>query len=867
MRKLLAALRNLLAGRNAHAELDDELRFHVEMETEANRARGLSAREARRRALADLGSRRSTVEGVSDVRSIGLETTWRDAVHAIRRLRAEPGFAAAAILTLALGIGANTAVFGVVDAVLLRPLPYPEPDRVVEIGNSGQGFVKFSRVLEVWPPALSESPAFEAIGLYVTGAVNVGGESAARVRAAVVTPAFFDVLAVPPALGRALVPSDENGDGRIVVLSDRVWRARFDADPGVIGRRIVIDASPFTIVGVMPRGVAFPTGTMLWMPTNAPTGAKGPVPVTTAVGRMRSGVTPLEARELVIEAAEVNPSSADRVRVESLRHALVGTLTPLAVTVSIAAALVLLVACINATNLLLARVSRRRREFAVRRALGATTGRLVRQVLVESVALSVVGALVALPVALWTLQSARFVLPPTWHGVADISLGSRTLAAVAGLTLFSGVLFGLGPSLSLRSGRAIDAARVAAAPAGDRLWRWFRQGLLVGELAIALILTVGATALTLQVRDMMTVDLGVRGEHALAAELFLPRSTYPTDEARRAFFTDLDAALRATAGVAEVGLADQLPGRAPGMLVAERIGTADGLAAAGPRGAAVVLSASPGYFAAAGLDVVAGRPFGAGDDHLGQPAALVSEGFADALGVSPSRLIGATLAGRAAPGEGRPETIVGVVRDVRLHGPDYPAAVAIYLPFDVKLPVFGPAHIVVRGTGDPVSLAPLLRAAVTALDPDVPLHDIQTFDAIRARLLADRRLAMGTMLVFAGLALALSVVGIYAVTSYLVQHRTREIGIRLAIGASQGAICRDVLRRGAGPALAGILVGAGVSVMLGRIAVSRVPGLEDVGAGMLVALGGGLLAVAFVATLLPALRAMRIDPVKTLRAE
>jgi predicted permease len=861
--RLLAYFRNRLTGRNVEAELDDELRFHVEMEIAANRARGVPETEARRRALADLGSLPDAREGVRDARAIGLESIWRDVRYALRRLRAEPGFAAAAIFTLALGIGANTAVFGVVDAVLLRPLPYPHPERVVEIRKTGQGFVRFSRVLEVWPLELRESPAFDAIGLYVEGRVNLGGETSARVQAAVVTPAFFDVLAVPPALGRTFAEDDAAGEGRLVVLSDRLWRERLGDDPDVVGRSVTLDASSFTVIGVMPAGVSFPSGAMLWILTNAPTDAKGHVPVATVVGRLRAGIPPAGAKTLVMSAAGMDAARADTVAVEPLREALVGSIRPIAFLIWAASGLVLFVACINATNLLLARVSRRQREFAVRRALGATNGRLVQQTLVESTVLAAAGTLAALPAAVWTLHSARLLLPATWHGVAEIAVGGRTLVAVGVLALLAGVLFGLGPSLSLRSGRAVEALRLSAAAGDDRGWRRFRHVLLVAEVAIALFLMVGATALVTTVRDMMRIDMGATGERALAMELSLPRHAYQS-AGRTAFFSRLDGALRALPGVEEVGIADQLPGRAPDLLVAHDIALEDRPGASGRPRIALLLSASPGYFSAAGIDVVAGRAFTAAD---GRSVTVVSEGFAQALGVAPARLIGERLASSTAGRDGVRETIVGVVRDVRMHGPENAFSVAIYRPLAAAPPTTVPAHLVVRAAGDPLALAPSIRAAVAAIDSDLPLYNVETFDDIRKRLLADRRMAMLTLLVFAGLALALSAIGIYGVTSCLVQFRTKEIGIRLAIGASRGAICRDVVARGATTALAGIVIGTAASIAMARVVASRVPALDGVGFGALAALGVGVFAVALLATMLPALRAMRIDPVVTLRAE
>jgi putative ABC transport system permease protein len=797
---------------------------------------------------------------------IRARNTLRGLSFGIRLLRRQPGFAAAAIATLALGIGANAAVFGVVDAVLLRPLPYPAPERVVEIKGRSQGFVRLGPTSIVWPSALEDSSAFTAIGLYFTGGINFSAESALRLSAAGVSPAFFEVLGVAPARGRTFTTDEPGAAGRVAVISHRVWRDHLRGDPAVVGRSIDLDGSPFTVIGVMPPRVSFPAGTDIWVPTGAPTGVMGVVPVATVFARVADGVPISSVRDVVIAAADVGPEEAETVRVDSLRDALSSGVRPIAVAVWMAAALVLVVATINTTNLLLTRVARRRREFMVRGALGATRADLVRQILAESLVLSTLGAAAAIPAAWWILEAARMLLPATLHGVADIGFDTRMLAAIGGVTVVTAFLFGLGPALSLRTGVAADGLRGHAAAGGDRRWHRFRSGLLVAEIAIALVLLAGATALVSSVQAVMRVDMGASGDRAVAMELSLPRAKYAAIEARRTFFRQIESVVTGLPGVEDVGLSNQLPGRSASLLVGTSI-EIEGAPAPATRAVAVQLSASPGYFSAIGIQLLAGRSFTGQDGPEGVPVAIVSEGFASRLGLAPATLIGRRLGRPAGRDRGEPQTIVGVVRDVRLRGPDDAFAATVYLPFAVEAPRSAPAYLVVRGTSDPMGLVAGIRAALSQVDRNVPVSNIKTFEEIRESLMTQQRLATLTMLIFAALTFSLAVIGLYSVISYVVQVRTREIGIRLAMGASRSGICGAILRSGLAHTAIGLIVGASAAAFLLRTASSRISSIEVPSPMVLVLLSLAIAAVAALATLIPAWRAARIDPAVTLRAE
>ena len=855
--------------RSAEPDITAELESHLQHHIDDNLRAGMTPAEARRVAVLRLGSAEAVKEAYRDRAGLPwLDGMFRDVRFACRTLARRPGFMLAATTTLALGIGANAAVFSIVDAVLLRPLPYPHPERIVEISGPGQSFVDFGSVLRVHPRELRDNPAFSSIGLYIAGGANLGGAPAVRVYGAAVSPGFFAALGVSPILGRTFTDADLDASDRVVVISHRLWRHRLMSDPLVVGRSLTVDGAAFVIMGVMPAGVSFPAASELWIPTNAPTALMGSVPAPRLIARLNEGVTPSHARSEVLNVTKMKESRAKLVKVEALREALVGAVRPVAVLIWIASALVMLIACINAANLLLARVSGREREFTVRRALGASRGQLVRQVFIESLALSAVAAVLALPAAFWTLETARALLPAQLHGASDFAISGRVILFTAAAALFTALIFGAGPCLSIRT---MSGGVLRAQTAGMIVpfWRRFRSALLIGEIAMTMVLLAGAGTLVASVQRVMDIDIGATGERAVAIELTLAGEKYKSADLRRAFFSRLVAAVRALPGVETAGLATMLPGRAPAMLLARPM-VPDGETPGPDRSMAIQMAASPGYFEAAGIDVLAGRTFTERDVAGAPPVVVVTEGYARALGRMPQSIIGARAgaAGTLRDGTALPaEEIIGVVRDVRLHGPETDFDPGIYSPLDVSPGRTGSMHLVVRGAGDPLLLVPAIRTVVGAIDADLPLFNVRTFDEIRHALLAERRFAMSTMVLFAALAFALSAIGLYGVVNYLVQLRSREIGIRLAIGASRMRICRDVLLSGTVHAVVGVTAGLCATAALAQVANSRVSGMQQIDVLMLCGLGAVVIAVAGLATWIPAWRAMRIDPALTLRAE
>jgi putative ABC transport system permease protein len=642
--RLRFLMRNLFGSGQADRALEAELQSAVELLAADHEARGLTPAAARRAAKVELGGTAQIAEHVRDVRlGHALSTVWSDARYGWRGLRRSPGFSVVAILTLALGIGANTALFSVADAVLLRPLPYPDSDRLVAVENAS--------ALINWRGDLrrdvEESAVFVDVGTYVAGAVNVGGDSAPqRVRAAAVSPGFFKALDPQPIAGRAFTADDLKVDLRQAVISDALWKRRRPAlRPG---EEVLINGRTFVIVGIMPPRMDFPGGTDVWLPTGSDSQIAGSASAPSAIARLAPGVTPDRARIVIdrIAAAAANGSrNAEERRglVVPLHDALVGPVRPVFLTLTIAVALVLLVACLNVASLLVARVSAREREIVLRRALGATDPKLVRLLLCESVLLSAVAGLLAVPVAVWTLAAIRVVLPAAQVGADAVTIDARAFLATAVLCVTATCIFGMAPVWSLRRAGAVGLLRRTSSSTSDPFWRRFRSTLVVAELAIALVLIAGATTIGRTVSTLMRVDLGVTGERALTLETTLPLARYNSLERLGVFYEQMEAAVRRIPGVEAVGTTSRLPGTRE-LGIGRRIIIEGRPAPEGAQRGASYLWASPDYFQAIGVPLVAGRHFASTDSAGAQPVAMISESVARRVGLSPAEAIGQRIA-------------------------------------------------------------------------------------------------------------------------------------------------------------------------------------------------------------------------------
>ena len=786
-----------------------------------------------------------------------------DLRYAFRTLRRNLAFTGVAVLTLALGIGANTALFSVADAVLFKPLAYPEPERIVKIDG---GPLKMTRTGFTVDPEMESSPLLAGTGIFVTGGLNVGGESTAeRVRAAGVSAGFFAAMGSTPLLGRPFTAAEERANARVVVVSEGVWRRRLDRSPA-LDAPLVLNGQTYTVLGVMPAGFTFPNDSEVWIPIGADQQLAGGAIAPDSVARLAAGVTLSQAVEGVERLKYGSGPRDPRARpviITSLRDELVGSVRPLFGIMAGAVGLVLLVSCLNVANLLLARVSAREREMSVRRALGASRGRLIQYLLCESALLAFMAGVLAIPAALWTLDAMRLILPADLHGSSRMAIDARAAAVTAVLSAAAVLLFGLAPALSVRARSASDMLRTGTATASP-FWRRFRGGLVAAQLAVALILLAGSVTILETVSSLLRTDLGASGENALTLQLTLPYGRYGTSPAIVDFYDRLDARLRDVPGVEAVGVSAMIPG-------SKEVGLAfriqvDGLerATAEPE-TALYLPASTEFFRALGVDLLAGRGFGPADRDGAPKVVIVSESLARVYGLEPHQLVGRDHVIGWSKEQYRAE-IVGVVRDVRLRGPESKGGAQLYVPF-AQSPPYTTLYVVMKTTGNPRASIQAARSAVSAIDDDLPPYNIRTFDDIRASYVADRRFAMTVMLAFAALTAVLAAVGLYGVMSYIVQLRTREIGIRVALGATPGEVVFETMRNGLSYAAIGVAAGCALAGAASRIFISRIAGLQEVDSLTLALSAAAMLTIATGTSWLPARRAGRIDPVVALRAE
>lgn len=781
-----------------------------------------------------------------------------DLHQATRALRHTPVFSAVIVLTLALGIGANTALFSVADAVLLRPLPYPDSDRLVAIEDAS--FLIDWRTGSVRPEA-EDGAAFVGIGTYVGGDVNIGGDPAPeRVRAAAVSPGFFRVLDPEPVLGRVFTAEDLALDLHQVVISEALWKRRgATLKPG---GQLVINGRAFTISGVMPPLVDFPGGADVWIPADSDSQLAGGASAPALVGRLASSVTPNQAQS-ELSVLDADRTNERNVRVILLGDQLAAPVRPVFIALAISVALLLMVACLNVACLMLARVSARERDIATRRALGATNGQLVRLLLCESVLLSVGGGILAVPMAFWSLSAIRAVLPTGLSGADVVSIDQAALLVTAALCVMAMCTFSIAPVVSLRRAGAAGALRSKSPGSTEPFWRRFRSGLVVGELAIVLVLLAGAVTVGRTVHTLLSVDLGATGDRALTIEATLPLARYDSLERLTSFYDQVAASVGALPGVEAFGVTTRLPG-AQGLGTGRRIVIDGHPAPQATEQGASYLSASPDYFRAIGIPIIAGRPFGNADRAKSRPVAIISEDVARRVGLSPAQAIGERIAigmrGNSLA------TIVGVVRDVRLQGPEADAGAQIYVPM-AQHANFGTTFLVVKTAGNPTALVPALRAAIGRVDSDLPIYNVRTFEQLRASSLAAREFATTVLSAFALLGLCLAGIGLYGTLTYFVQLQTSEIGIRMALGATPATVQWRTLRHGVLHGVLAVAVGAIASWLVLRIMTNLVPGLQRPDISVLSAAAAALLIAVVPICWLPARRASTIDPLRAMRVD
>jgi len=868
------------------ADIDDELAYHLEMRERDYRERGLSpadARDAARRRFGDPSTIRSAVRTIDERaarerRRAGMWTDlWQDAFYACRRLRRTPGFTAIAVLTLALGIGANTAIFSVINTVLLRPLPFPDADRLVFIWNTRDGQPEPMgpgrlRDLQTQSTSFASFAGISHLSFTLTGhgdAERIGGSS--------VSSGFFDTLGVRPVLGEPFHRGA--ADPSAVVLSERLWARRFGADPSIVGRTITLNGRPRQVIAVMPRTFVWPaitsqpsaadTGPELWVP-----GGPGDVPrpavnedldmtgyrntgYLRSVARLKPGVTFAQARAEVASVgtrlSQTYPQDDGRgATLVPIRDQFAGAVERPLLVLAGAVAFVLAIACANVASLLLGRGAARRRDLALRRALGASRARIIRQLVTESVVLSVTGAAAGVVLASWGSASLLSLTPPDMAGITRSGIDARVLLFTLGIAITVGVAFGLVPAIELSRDQLTEAlAEGGTRSSGSRRTSRTRDGLVALEIAVAVVLLVGSTLLVRSFTALTRVDTGIDTHNLLTFDVTLTGDRAEYQSRQVPFYNSLIQRLEAVPGVRAVGAAVTLPiggdDFGTGYLVEGRPAPKTALRA----GYQIVM---PGYFHAMGIPIRSGRDFRPSDNRKAPPVVLVNETLAR------EQWPGQDPVGRRVKfdDDGEWMTIVGVVGDIRHLGPSTPPRPELYQ--SVTQRSFPFIAYVVRTERDPYDVMPSIRRAVAGVDPDLPLSGVRTMDEHIARALSKPKFLSTLVASFGALAVSLAIVGIYGMMAWSVTERRQEIAIRMALGASRERMLSMVLGRALLLAAIGISLGLAAAPLATRTLSGLLYGITATDPLAFVVTGVSLGAVAVLSALVPALRAARVQP-------
>jgi putative ABC transport system permease protein len=819
---------------------------------------------------------------VLDGKGLVMRTLLQDLRYAMRMLTKRPGFALVAIFTLALGIGANSAIFSVVNAVLLRPMPFQQPEELVKLWESfvrgGWGTVSVPN-LKDWRELNS---VFTGIAAYQTAGFSLlVGDSAERIPAATVSANFLEILGVQPRLGRGFLNGEEDaGRNRVVILSDALWQRKFNGDPNIVGKNILLGGENYQVVGVMSPRFRFPSRlTELWVPLDVPPqlqASRGNHWLF-SLGRLKPGVTLEQARENMAAIAkrleeQYNDNQAGRgVRLIPLQEEVVQNVRPALFVLFGAVGLVLLIGCVNVANLLLARAAGRRREIAIRAALGAGRGRLIRQFLTESVLLSVAGGILGLLVAKWGISVLVALASSVLPRASEIALDTRVLGFTFALSILTGIAFGLAPALqNSRSDVQTalkDSGNAGSSPQRNRLRGW----LVVAEVSAALVLLIGAGLLLKSFWRLQQMDAGLRPEHVVTMSLALPEAKYPNPETMFKFRQQFLQRVNALPGVEASGMINLLPLQNWGYNGDIHI---EGDAPYPPGQAPVAEFRTVGgdYFQSLGIPLVAGRWLDEHDTANAPQVILINQALAKTY-LAGRNPIGAHLLQNGQP----TVTIVGVVGDVNQSGLTQASRPEIYTPYQQagnKLIDAGGRSdsirgmsLVVRTAGEPTSIVNAVRGELRGIDPNQPVYNVKTMSTVIDESVSGNRLNMTLLSTFAVLALLLACIGIYSVMSYTVTQSTREIGIRMALGARSTQVLKLVIGHGLMLTIAGVVIG-----ILGAFALTRL--LENLLFGVtardplvFASVPFVLVVVALLACYLPARRAMKLDPVVALRNE
>ena len=876
-RRFLQRLYNVFRPGSAGSQLDRELSTHLALLEDDFIRQEMPVDQAGLAGRRRFGGVDQPKEQHRDARSfVWVEDLGRDIRYAVRALARTPGFAVAAVLTLAIGIGGSTAVFSLIEAVLLRPLPVPDADRVVMVymDTSKFGFARGDVSPVVYGAWASQNGVFDALAASAEfGAVLQNNGEPLRISGRRVGRSLFDVLGAHALVGRTFLPSeDQPGGPNVVVLSFGLWQRRFGGDPSLVGRSIVINNSPYLVVGVMPKTFQFLEDYVgLWVPAAfTPEELTNDAHYLAVAGRMKPGLSDSGVRA---NLDTIGARAVQRLRerryppravVVSLKDAVSGgARTPMLVLLA-AVGVVLLITSANLASLLLARAATRGHEIALRGALGASRGRVIRQLLTESAVLAASGLILGIVLARWSLGFLEQLVPPAMTLFTSPSLNGATLAVAAAVSVATGLLFGLAPALTMTRPSLTDALKGSGrnTPGGQHSRGLF----VVAEVAMTLVLLVAAGLLLQTFYRMRYADLGVRPEGLLTLRTTLPQDRYEDFPRRVAFYDRVLDGVQRLPGVVSAGYTTSVPlewkGGTNQFTIESRAPVEGMVYDANHR------QVSEGYLKAIGTTLVRGRYFQATDTERSTPVVIVNQSMARKYwpGGDP---VGQRIAIDHGTWAEPWLTVVGVVGDVRQMGLETPPRPEMYFPYrqvDTQ-PWFAPRDLVVRTTKDPMDLVGDIKQVVHSIDPAQPVSNIRTLDEVLDEDVASRRVGTTLLTAFAGFALVLAVVGIYGVIACFVAQHVPEMGVRIALGAQRHDILRLVVWKGLTLALMGVLLGVVLSVVVTRLMASL---LYGVGATDVATFAGGsvlLLLLAFVASYLPARRATSVDPIVALRAE
>ena len=877
--------RALLQHKQIEEELDEELRFHFDRQVEKFRRSGMTEEEAKRQARLAFGGQEQVKEECRDARGTGfIELTIDDAKYALRQLRANPIFALVMIFTLALSIGANSAIFSVIDGVLLKRLPYEQPERLVRLFLSSAEYPKFPFNPWDFLDFRARNHSFESIAAFTRGDVQLSGEGEPiHLNGFGITSGYFRVLGLRPQMGREFdFQAEIPGNGLQVVISDHLWRTQFGADPNIIGRKVTLNMQPFTVIGVMPAGTEHP-GNMyhslaygdsvdVWWPFSfAGNSNQRGSHFIEGIARLKPGVTVEQARAdmnaVMAQLAREHPGNDAgwTILVIPLYSEVVGATRQMLLVLLGAVGIVLLIACANAANLLLARASARQREIAVRLALGAPRLRVIRQLLTESLILALAGGILGLALAFGGVRALVSLLPADFPRAQDIHVSGPVLAFTLIISVLTGILFGLAPAMQAshtdpKQGLQQNARATTASRRQNRL----RNALVIAEVSLACVLLIGAGLMLRTFLNLLHLDPGFREDHVLTASLSLPHNRYKTGEMTAQFYDRLAAGLNALPGVESAGAGSDLPWTGYDE-------NAGGFTIEGKKPApsqafhARYHMATPGYFSAMGIPLLEGRFFTEADKK-GAPWALIVN-----RAMARKYWPGEDVIGKRISFDDNPKKdddwmrIVGVVGDVK----DQPNSASAEPAFwwseaQASEPDMS---IAIRTQSDPRQVADSLREAVHRLDPELAVADIRQMNQVADASVSTPRFAFVLVGLFAGLAILLAGIGAYGVIAYTVTQRTSEFGLRVALGAQRAELMRMVLAQSARLAVPGIILGLVLAASLGRVVQSLLYDVRPTDPLILAAVTLFVLIMSLLASYAPARRAALADPMTTLRAE